>query len=73
MHHPEYVPENETHKPLWGLGIKRITKSLPGDLSKRYAKKKVRTCRIVDIAVLADNSVKLKESEKSGNYQDLTR
>ena len=36
-------------------------------------KKKKRTCRIVDVAVLADHRVKLKESEKTDKYLDLVR
>ena len=36
-------------------------------------KKKSRTGRIVDFAVLADHRVKLKESEKKDKYLDLAR
>ena len=31
----------------------------------------MRTCRIVDFAVLADHRVKLKESKKKDKYLDL--
>ena len=36
-------------------------------------KKKKRTCRIVDFAVLADHRVKPKESEKRDRYKELAR
>ena len=32
-----------------------------------------RTCRIVDLAVLADHRVKLKENEKKDKYLELAR
>ena len=32
---------------------------------------KMRTCRIVDFVVLADQRVKLKESKKKNKYRDL--
>ena len=35
--------------------------------------KKKRTCKIVDITVLADHRIKLKECEKRGGYLDLAR
>ena len=35
--------------------------------------KKKRTCQIVDIAVLADHKVKLKENEKKDKCLDLAR
>ena len=34
---------------------------------------KKRICKIVDFAVLADHSIKLKESEKKDKYLDLAR
>ena len=34
---------------------------------------KKRTCKIVDFAVLADQRIKLKESEKEDKYLDLAR
>ena len=36
-------------------------------------KKKKRTCKIVDFAVLADHRIKLKECEKKDKYHDFAR
>ena len=33
----------------------------------------MRICKIVDLAVLADHSIKLKECEKKDKYLDLAR
>ena len=38
-----------------------------------YTQQKKRTCKIVDFAVLADYTVKLKQSEKKDKYFDLAR
>ena len=34
-------------------------------------KKKKRTCKVVDLAVLADHRIKLKEREQKDKYRDL--
>ena len=64
MHNPESILENETHKILWDFEIQSdhlISARRPdlGIVNKKVKKKK--TCRIVDFAVLAEFSVKLKE------------
>ena len=33
----------------------------------------IRTCRIVEFAILADHKVKLKENEERAEYVDLAR
>ena len=38
-----------------------------------YGQQKKRTCRIVNFTILADHTVKIKESEKRNKYQDLAR
>ena len=40
---------------------------------KKKRKKKKITCKIVDFAVLADQRIKLTESEKKDKYLDLAR
>ena len=50
MHNPEYVLENETHKPLWDFEIQTdhlISAKRPGLV---IVNKKKKTCRIVDFA-----------------------
>ena len=73
MPNPESVLKNETHKPLWDFEIQTdhlISARRPDQVI--FTKKiKKRTCRIVDLVVPADHRVKLKESEKRDNYQDL--
>ena len=82
MHNPESVLENEMHELFWDFEIQRDHLILvrPPDQGivnnnnkKKKKKKKDGTCRIVDFAVPADHSVKLKEGEKRGKYRDLTR
>ena len=63
IHNSESVLKNETHKILWNFEIKT-------DL---LISTKKRTCRIVDFAVPTDHWIKLKESEKRDEYQDLAR
>ena len=41
--------------------------------SNQQQKKKKRTCKIVDIAVPADDKIKLKECVKKGKYVDLDK
>ena len=71
MHNPTYG-EWDTHSPMgfW------YTNRLPNlsQTTRPYNNKfKKRTYKIVDFRVLADHSVKLKESEKENNYLDLAR
>ena len=42
-------------------------------INKKKKKKKMRICKIVDFAVLADHLIKLKEFEKKDKYLDLAR
>ena len=42
-------------------------------INKKTKKKKKRTCKIVDFAVVADHRIKLKECEKKDKYLDLAR
>ena len=72
MHNPESVLKNETHKLLWDFEIHtdhQILARWP-DLIV-INKKKMRTWRIVDFDVLANQRVKLKECEKRDKYLDL--
>ena len=39
----------------------------------RISQQKKTTCRIVDVAILADHRVKVKENKKKVKYQDLAR
>ena len=58
------------------LGFWETNRSLNLDQTTRpynNQQKKERTCKIVDIAVLANHRVKLKESEKKNKYLDLAR
>ena len=64
MHNPEYVPENETHKPLWDFVQQTVHLTLARRPDLIIIKIKERTCRFVDFGVLAGYRVKLNESEK---------
>ena len=70
MHNPESVPENETHKVLWDINgfptLAQTTRPYNNEQKKR-------SCWIVDFSVPADHRIKLKESEKKNQYQDLTK
>ena len=72
MRNPEFVLDNETPKVPWDFEIQtdhQISARRP-DLVRVINKK--RTCRIVKFAVPADHNVKIKESEKSDKYLELT-
>ena len=61
MLNPESVQGNERHKFLWDFDIHAD----PGQTTRHCNnQQEKRTCQIMDFAVLADNRVKLKESEK---------
>ena len=60
---PESVLENEAPKILWYFKIKT---DLP-ILTKR------RTCQGMDLAVLADRRMKIKETENINTYLDLAK
>ena len=76
MHHPERALKNGIHKRSLGYcdtngspNLSQMTR--PRDNLQK--KKKKRTCRIVDLAVLAGHRVKLKKSTKRDKYLDLAR
>ena len=73
MHNPESVLENGRHKILWDFDIltDHLISARRPDLV--IANKKLRTCRIVDFAVLAEQRIELKEGEKKNRYLDLAR
>ena len=65
-----------THKILWDFGINtdhRFSARRSDRIMINKKKKKKRTCKIVDFAVLADYRIKLKECEKKDKYLDLAR
>ena len=73
MHNPAPVLENETHKLLLDFDIQTdhlISDRIPNLI---IINKKKRNCKIVDFAVSADHSIKLKECEKKDKYLDLAR
>ena len=74
MHNPAPVLENDTHKLLWDFNIQtdHLIPTRRPDLII-INKKKKRTCKIVDFAVLADHRIKLKECEKNDKYIHLAR
>ena len=63
MRNPESVLENETHKITWDFEIQtnHLILARQPDLVI-VNKKKKRTCRIVDFAVLADHRKKAKRA-----------
>ena len=73
MHNPAPVQENGTHKLLWDYNIKtdHLIPARRPDLI--MINNKERTCKIVDFAVPADHSIKLKECEKRDKYLNLAR
>ena len=75
MHNPAPVLETNTYKLLWDFGMQtdhRISARRP-DLIIINKQKKKRTCKIVNFAVPADHSIKLKECKKKDKYIDLSR
>ena len=73
MHNPAAVLENDTHKLLWDFDIQKdhLISARSPDLI--IINKKMRICKTVDFAVLADQRIKLKECEKKDKYLDLAR
>ena len=72
MHKPESVQDNGMYKILRDHQISD-RKPDPVIINKKLKEKNERTCRIVEFAIPADYSVKIKESEKSDKYLDLAR
>ena len=73
MHNPAAVLENDTYKLLWDFNIQtdHLIPAKRPDLV--IINKKMRICKIVDFAVLADHRINLKECEKKDKYLDLAR
>ena len=72
MHNPAPVLENNIHKLLWDYDIHTDHLISARKLNLIIIKKKKkRICKIVDFAVPADHSIKLKECEKKDKYLDL--
>ena len=71
MYNPASVQENNTHNFLWDFDIQtdpQIPVRRPDIINK-----KMRICKFVDFAVLADHKIKLKECEKKDKYLNLAR
>ena len=67
------VVENKNVKVLWNFNIqvdKFIEAKRPGIIVVR---KKKKVCVIIDIAVLGDLGIQIKEDEKIEKYEDLRR
>ena len=76
MYDPESVLENKMHKILWDFETQTdrlISARRPDRVIVNNNNKKKRICRIVDVVVLADHRVNLKESEKRDKYLELAR
>ena len=76
MHNPVPVLENDTHKLLldFDIHIDLLVSARRPDLiiiNKKKKKKRIR--KIVDFAVSADHSIKLKECQQKDKYLDLAR
>ena len=73
MNNPAPVLENAMHQLLWNFNIQtdHLIPARRPDLI--IINKTKRTCKIVDIAVPADQRIKLKECEKKDKYLDLAR
>ena len=73
MHTPTPVLENDAHKLRWDFDIHTDYLISARRLDLIIIKKKKRICKIVDFAVPADHSIKLKECKKKNKYLDLAR
>ena len=65
LHNPTSILQNNTHKFLWDFDIQTdhlISARRPDVI---IINKKKRTCKIEDIAILADHRVKLKGNRKN--------
>ena len=72
-HNLEFFLKIETHKLLRDFEKQTDNLILARRPDLEIIKNKTKNCRIVDFAVLADHSVKLKEIEKRDKYLDLAR
>ena len=73
MHNPAPVLENNSHKLLWDFNIQTDHLIPARRQDFIMINKKMRICKTVDFAVLADHRINLKESEKKNKYLDLPR
>ena len=77
MYNPAPILENDTHKLLWDfdIHIDHLISARRPDLTiiNKKNQKNKRNCKIVDFAVPAGHSRKLKECEKKDKYLDLAR
>ena len=73
MHNPESVLENETHKHLWDFETQMDCLILVRQPDLVTINRKKNTCQIVNFAVLTDQGIKLRESEKKDGYLNLAR
>ena len=73
MPNTESVLKNETQTPVGFWDKNGWPNHDQTTRPSNNKKKKERTCRIVDLAVLTDHIVKLKESEKRDKYLELVR
>ena len=73
MHNPAAVQENDPHKLLSDFYIQTDYLIPAGRPDLIIINKRKRICKILDIAVPADNRINLKESEKKDKYLDLAR
>ena len=73
MYNPAPVLENDSHKLLWDFNIQtdHLIPARRPDLIIINKRKSI--CKIVDLAVPADQRINLKESEKKNKYLDLAR
>ena len=69
---PESIQENETHELVWDFEIQmdHLISAIPPNLA--VVKKKIKEIKR-ELAVLADHTIKLKESELKDKFLDLTR
>ena len=73
MHNPALVLKNDTHKLLcdFDIHMDHLISARRPDLIIINKKKII--CKIDDLALSADNRIKLKECEKKDKYLDLAR
>ena len=67
MKKPESLLDDVIYKILWDFEI-QIAHQMPA----RNSKEEKRICHLVEFAIQVDYTVKIKESEKTDKYSDLT-
>ena len=70
-HQPEPVLENDKCKILWDFAIQTDKEIGHRRIDIAVIDKGKRECKIINIAVLGDQNIKVKELEKNTKYQDL--